>query len=278
MPIEFPRIRTARMNVQLSELTLGAAGAVCQVPASQIERTTTVLLQKAIADAALPATGEGVTDPLMMTVQERGLLVAHYLMRVTKDGPDFAFGGGHLSDYLAQRQELRQPFTTIGDPESRQWRVYPLLGVHAQALESMCTVRGDWLLGACACQVFAVDDSPPDWLAMNDTEAQDWIAARTSSFDDLTESDFEAMFAAWTQGRMVLDHFFRQEFNDSGVVFMPWATGEKGGAGDVPARFLPYSCLSAISRAIYERPDRIGGTAGAARSHAAATGSDGLDQ
>lgn len=278
MPIEFPLIRTERMSVQLQELTLGGAGAVCQVPATQPERTTTVLLQKAIAQASLPATGQGVTNPLVMTVQERALLVANYLMRVTKDGPDFALGAGRLSDYFAGRQELRQPFTTIGEQDSKQWRVYPLLGVHVQALENMCSLRGDWLLGACACQVFDLAEEQPDWLAMSDTQAQDWIAARTAGLDDLPESEFESLFSAWTQGRLVLEHFFRQEFNDSGVVFLPWATGEEGGAGDVPARFLPHSCLSAISRAIYDRPHRVGGTDGAALPHGADSGDGSFHQ
>lgn len=265
MAIEFKPVRTARLNVQLQELTLGSAGAVCQVPAEQNERTTTVLLKKAIASAVMNGTN-GVTDPLAMTVQERALLVAHYLMRVTKDGPDFALGKGRLSDYLSERTELRQPSTVVEDKDGKNWKIYPLLGAHTQALEVMCSVRGEWMLGACACQVFSESEIPPDWLAMSDNETQDWVAARTAQLDEMAESDFEAMFSAWTQGRSVLDHFFRQDFNDEGVVFMPWATQE-GGAGDVPARFLPRSCLSALSLAIYDRPERVGGPAGAAREY-----------
>lgn len=270
MAIEFKPVRTVRLNVQLQELTLGSAGAVCQVPAQQSERTTTVLLQKSIAGAVLNGPN-GVTDPLAMTVQERALLVAHYLMRVSKDGPDFALGHGRLSDYLSERAELRQSSTVVEDKDGKSWTVYPLLGVHTQALEVMCSMRGEWMLGACACQVFSEGEAPPDWLAMSDNEAQDWVAARTAKLDEMPESDFEAMFSAWTKGRNVLEHFFRQEFNDEGVVFMPWATKE-GGAGDVPARFLPRSCLSALSLAIYDRPERVGSPAGAAREHSATTG------
>ncbi|WP_197714678.1 hypothetical protein, partial [Nitrosomonas supralitoralis] len=86
--IHFPILRTRRLTVQLKELSIGESIAIAAMPSHLEEAVTTAFLLKAVA------TAKGIENPADWTVQERMMVVCHYLASVSDDGPDFAVGDG----------------------------------------------------------------------------------------------------------------------------------------------------------------------------------------
>lgn len=246
--INFKKLRTERICVCLQELTLGQAGALCREAPDRQELTTTSML-RAVASAAIAPTSRYVTDPLLWTVQERNYLLAMYLAQVMPDGPDFSISGeAKLTDYLDMELDLRQSSTKL-ESKGRSYTVYPLLGVHAQALETMVSSRGEWLLGSMACTVFEDGDTPPNWGDMSEDQVQVWIQAKTEAMDAKPESEAEAIYLAWEGGQTTLRHFFDLTFDDKGICFWPIKESEVGQLA--PARFRAISAVSGVTKRLY---------------------------
>ena len=204
---------------------------------------------RAVASSAIAPTPRYVTDPLLWTVQERNYLLAMYLAQVMPDGPDFTIAGeATLSNYLDLEADLRQPSTEVS-AKGLTFRVFPLLGVHAQALETMVSNRGEWLLGAMACTVFEANEPPPDWGGMSEEQVQAWIEAKTVAMDAKPESEAEAVYLAWEGGQQNLRHFFDLTFDDKGVCFWPVKESEVGQLA--PARFRAISAVSGVTKRLY---------------------------
>lgn len=245
--IIFQHTRTRRMSVRLKELTISQAIGLCGLPAERHELTQTEMLRR-VAQAEQP-TADYVVDPLLWTVEERNLLVTKYLAQVCDDGPDFALGDGRLSDYIRLDQDL--PTSRIELPglvAGKRCAMVPLLGGAAQVLEMLCHKRGDWIVGAIACQIMVDNEDAPDWSAMADVEAMQWASARMDRLRGLPESDFAAIFEAYWAGAERLAHFFNLDFDDRGVIMQPI---EKEGAGQLgPVRFPAASCVSSLARSL----------------------------
>lgn len=243
----FQPLRTRRVCVRLKELTIGQAMALCKLPADRHELLITEFLRFTASEAQAPG-AQYVTDPRLWTVQERARLVCHYLAQVADDGPDFVVGAGRLTDYLDFAADL--PVTEpVRDPMVPGWTFGPLLGGHAELLERMCEGRGDWLMGALACQALR-DGVTDDMLGMPDIEQIAELQRRIEAVKVLPESDFEALFLAYDRactGR--LRHFLDPGFDDAGVIF-----AAKGDAGLAPARFRADSCIGLIARDLFDKP------------------------
>lgn len=245
--ILFPHTRTRRLSVRLVELTLGQGIALCKLPAERHERTASELLRAIAKDADRPL-DRYVTDPLLWTVEERTLLICTYLAHVTTDGPNFAVGGANLSDYIEFANDSTKDESDLGEVNGVVRVMRPLLGLHAQALEGVCTSRGEWLVGAVACQIFDKADPVVDWSAMSDADVREWLSLRTAAILALPESESQALFNAYDVGAGHLAHFFKTDFDDDGLLYI--AT-EKDGAGPyAPARFLASACVSSLARAL----------------------------
>lgn len=252
--ILFPHIRTRRIAVRLRELTLGEAIAVCKLPAERHELTTTEFL-RFVASAAEAPQPQYLTDPRLWSVEERTLLVCHYLAQVSDDGPDFAVGGSaKLTDYVVFDADLaidRLDLQVAG----KAMAMRPLNGLQAETLERACTDRGEWLIGAMACQVLPADEAEPAWADMSDVQALEWVKARSEAIRALPESDFEALLLAYSDGARRLHHFFAISFDDQGVVCEP---NEQEAGHRNPARFRAASCLSDAALRLFGRSDNAG--------------------
>lgn len=246
--ILFPYLRTRRLAVRLREISLGEAIAVCRLPADRHEATTTEFLRMAARDAEAP-TERHIVDPRMMTVQERALLVCHYLSQVSDDGADFSVGSdGHLSDYVVFDLDLMVESVDLGEVAGKAYRAYPLLGVHVEILERVCAGRGDWLIGLLACQVMATDATMPDYPTMTDPQLIEWCKSAMDAIRALPESQFEALYLAFASGAHQLNHFFSVSIDGEGVIFNP----QDAEAGNKPpARFRALSCVSAATRRLF---------------------------
>ena len=250
--IIFPHLRTRRLAVRLRELTLGEAIAVCKLPAERHELTTTEFLRFVASEAEAPQE-RYLTDPRLWSVEERTLLVCHYLAQVSDDGPDFTVGrAGKLSDYVVFDSDLTQDRIDLGIVAGKPMAMRPLLGLQAEILERACADRGEWLMGAIACQVLPTDEPEPHWADMSDIQALEWVKAKSDAIRELPESDFEAMLLAYSAGARKLHHFFAMSFDDEGIVCE--SNAEEAG-NQTPARFLAVSCLSGAALRLFGRPD-----------------------
>lgn len=244
----FQPIKTRRVCVRLKELELGQGIALCKLPADRHEMLATEFLRMVAADAQAPAPGY-VTDPRMWTVQERTRMVCHYLAQVADDGPDFAVGDAKLTDYLDFTQDLQADTVQLDG-----WTFGHLLGYHAELLERSCENRGDWLIGAMACQAIP-DGSADDLAGMTDTDQLSELQRRIAAIKALPESEFEVLVAAYDHACATgLRHFLDVGFDDQGVLF-----DAKGGAGLAPARFRADSCISPVTRGLFGRTAGAGG-------------------
>jgi hypothetical protein len=244
--ILFPYLRTRRLAVRLREISLGEAIAVCRLPADRHEATTTEFLRMAARDAEKP-TERHIVDPRMMTVQERALLVCHYLSQVSDDGADFTVGAdGRLSDYVVFDSDLMVDGVDLGEVAGKTYQAHPLLGVHVEILERLCASRGDWLIGLLACQL--TDSQVPDYASMTDPQLLEWCKSRMDAIRAMPESDFEALYLAFSNGSAQLNHFFSISIDGEGVIFNP----QDAEAGNkYPARFRAISCVSAATRRLF---------------------------
>lgn len=250
----FPHLRTRRIAVRLRELTLGEAIAVCKLPAGRHELTTTAFLRFSASAAEAPQ-DRFITDPRLWSVEERTLLLCHYLAQVSDDGPDFSVGDAKLSDFVIFDADLGSDRVDVGLVAGKPMAMRSLLGLQAEILERSCTDRGEWLIGALACQLLPAGEPEPRWADMSDIQLMEWVKARTDAIRDLPESEFEAMLLAYHDGVRKLHHFFTTSFDDQGIVYEP-NSGEAGSKN--PARFLALSCISRTARQLFGRPDQPG--------------------
>lgn len=250
MTISIPKLNTHRISVQLQPLTIGQSIAIAKMPPAKEQAEMTAFLRAAIQ------TADGVTNPLLWTVQERMLAVAHYLSVTSPDGPDFAVGDGKFSDYLMLEIDHAEDMTDLGEACGDKWKIRPLLGVYADSLERIMgavkyekgealTGRGHWLIGAMAAMLVRVGEVVPS-PESHDGEIDDWLMERMRVFLNFPEMDFTDLAVLWAKGRKMTDHLFTIEFTDSGIVALP----KEGADGLPPCRFPVDACLSDFAKAV----------------------------
>lgn len=246
--IDFPQLRTARISVTLKELTLDQAIAMCRIPAGRHEAAITQFLKFSAHAAESPAQGY-VKDLRLWTVSERLRLVVQYLMGVTDDGPDFSLGEGGAArlssyiDFVAEPEALVLPGIDVG---AGAMEMRPLLGLQAEALEQLCSGRGEWMVGCIAAQIIPVGESP-DWSGMSDVAVLAWHKARIDATRAMPESQFERLASIFLWGQIELRQFFHLGVGDDGIVCMPNEPGDEV----PPGRFRASSCISQSTRALF---------------------------
>lgn len=249
--IAFTPFRTRRITVQLKELTVEDVMYLLHMPAFMYEAGTSEFLRRAAIEETKPRPGQ-VADPRLWTVNERAMLVAHYLAH-TEAEPNFAIGeSGHLSDYILDGENAPNESVHLGIVSDDDWHMRPLLGFHAECVERLITTerisagRAGWWLGAMACQLFRAGKESPDLSSMQDDELDDHIEKVVSTFKKYPESDFLNLLSLYLDGQEKLQHLLIADFNDDGVAFRA-----KGGASLPLARFPVHSCINEGSRAVF---------------------------
>lgn len=256
--ITFPLKRTRRIAVEMRELTLDEAASVCRIPHDRPEQATTTFLRAACANATRP-TDRYVTDPRLWTVEERAMLTAHYIGTMSPGGYDFSLGRAHLSDYLLPDQDLIETEIVAGDAAGESWLMVPILGIHAELLEQVCTSRADWVVGMLACQMRRRSDTNPvNVQDLGDVEAETWLREQMSAIRSRPESEVEEILALHSSQRHRLRHYFIPSIGvlpgggkarRFGIVFIPTEHAEAG--VDYPVTFLAVSGISETTRRIF---------------------------
>lgn len=226
--IHFTPFRTPRLTIQLRELTIGQSIALCMRPAHLHEAATTAMLECIIEPSERTVIGQ-VTDPRLMTVQERGMLAAHYLAH-TGGNPNFKIGDtATFSQYLFEGPES-VPEVEAGEIGEDRWVCSPLLGYQAEAIERlihtgrMLGKRQGWTLGAMACQMRRVDHEP-ELEDVADAVFDDWLLKRVAILRDYPESVFAQLWQAYLAACQQLHHLLRVAISDEGLVFVSEVPG-----------------------------------------------------
>lgn len=245
----FAPLRTKRLTVNLRELAIGDAIALCKMPVSQNEAGTTELLRRIVEPVEQLRIGQ-VVDPRLWSVQERAFVVAHYIAQTDQSSPDFAVGDKKFSDYIAGESDTPHD-VIIGEVAGDSWRVKPLLGAFAEAIERLVTVerlpegRTGWWFGAMAAQLWRENEDAPDITDMSDAEIDDAVAVRAAAFMCVPERDFIQLLSSFLVATREGAHLLRIEFTDEGVAFRMEDDGQ------VPARFCFDAAISESAKLIF---------------------------
>lgn len=225
-------IRTKRIQFPLRELSIGDAIALCEVPSTLHERGTTMALRGIIADDAI--------DPLHLTVQERAFVLAQYHAQTNGEEPDFTVGDGRYSDYLVYSEyQIDDKF--LCEQGDDRWSISPLLGLHSESIERLIlqerlqAKRHHWWAGAMASMLHnEATRKKPEWASMREFDIDEHIFAGATAFMSYPESAFLELLQFFLSGVESLDHLFRLDFQDDGIVFRQ---AREGSAALPPARF-----------------------------------------
>lgn len=239
--IHFPRLLTARLDVQLRQLTIAEAVDMAAIPLHRHETAVAALLNCVVAKASGPH-----AEPGRWTVQERTMVVAHYLASVSDEGGNFPVGDGRFLDYLHPAADNAPESVVAGSVGGNDWAVRQLSGDEALAVESICRTRFDWVAADMAARLRPLgSDEPPAPDATDSQHAyREWLTAQVTVVKALPESDFVELFALYRAGLKQLHHLFDVDFDAEGHI----ALGkEVGGRQMAPARFPVSACYSELA-------------------------------
>jgi len=239
--IYFPPLRTRRLAVQLRELSIGDAIAIGNMPEKLEQAATTAFLRAAVGEAG------GIADPLLWTVQERILAVAHYLVLTADDGPDFSIGEARYSHYADMSSDCPDAPVLLGELAGDAWSIRHLTGHAAEAIERTegdigLTGRNHWVFGAMAAQLVREGEDCQEQFA------DEWLVQRMNVLAAFPESNFIHLMGMFYAGLDKLGHLFRLGFDYHGIHCLPNAQAEREGLALPPARFPAHAGLSAFSR------------------------------
>lgn len=224
------------------ELGIGDTIRLCKLPVAMNEVGTTELLKAIVLIEDNPVKNQ-ITDVRLWTVQERALVVGHYLSQ-TSEFPDFEIGKNTYSNYLQMdRNEVKESID-LGMIAGDKWTIRPLLGVHAEAIERLieyghiASGREGWWFGAMAAMLYP--ESVADVL---DAELDEYLQNKVAILKGYPERDFMELFFAFLAGCEKLDHFFTMTFLDEGIA---WEA-----PGIPPARFQFTSAVSEMAYSVF---------------------------
>lgn len=241
--IVFATLRTKRLTIQLKEMTIGDALYLLKLPEKDHEAATTEFLRRVI-DKAGGKSGQ-VIDPGMMTVQERGYLVAHYLAH-TLDTPDFAIGAGTFSNYILDGAS--EPVDVeLGEFGGDKWHYRPIIGRHAESIERLISWDrinpglDGWLIGSMACAMTTEAANEPDIEALPDEHLDTLIQTKYEMIAGMPDSDFHILASMFFHAVSKSQHLLKLVITANGFSF----DAVSGGAGLAPARFPVDTTISA---------------------------------
>ncbi len=256
-------VHTARVSVQMRELTIGQVQELCTIPYQFEQRTITAFLNAVCEHLPRGSGKESVTDPLLWSVNERMNAVIYYLASMLEDGPDFAIGEGHLRDYLLAEADYVDAVPFRHDDDDMVCT--PLHGYQAEAIEHLVTTGVlprsyfGWQLGAMAACVRGADELPLEYS--DPTAYSKQLLARVEALKNAPEREFVRLHQAFLDASMSLQHFVHVGFSDQGVVSVQVTDPdpEKGVPELGYARFHPRSGISRGACEILEAVDQYPG-------------------
>ncbi|WP_439254391.1 hypothetical protein [Pseudomonas monteilii] len=253
-------VHTARISVQPRELQIGQVQDLCAIPYQFEQRTITAFIRACCEHIPRPAGKLQVVDPLLWSVNERMNVVIYYLAAMLDDGPDFALGAGHLSDYLLGETDYVEQVEFMHGDEPMICT--PLLGYQAEAIEQMVLTGKvpksyyGWLLGALAACTRGVNEKP--LVYENPVAYSKALMERVEILRQAPESEFVSLHEAYSEASLRLQHFVHAVFNKDGILAAQ--VSEPDAETGVPqlglARFHPRAGISRGACELLEATDQ----------------------
>lgn len=280
--IHFPILTTARLSVQLQELTIGQSIAIAGYPESGQEAANTLMLRSSSSSTNV--------DPAHWTLQERALAVGQYLMAINTEQPDFSIGEhGRFTHYLQANTDI-DPATVatpvyVGEVGGDKWAVQHLYGYMLESIERVhglvtlpgriegqrvpMTPRQHWVFGCMAAQMLRIElgqegsaqsviDTIPAPEAMGAYD--DWLIERMTILANMPDNQFAALYTLYRCGKTALHHLFDWEFSadDGRPVFLPAPHAQEGAVAELPpATFHLSACLSPAARELGRKHEPV---------------------
>ena len=240
-------VNTRRISVEMSEMLIEDAEALCEIPAVYEQRTVSELLRRVCKPIDRPG---AVSDPRFWSVNERIFVVANYMAATRDDGPDFPVGkgtdAGRFSDYLLADSDY------VGDIpfefDGRELLYTPLLGYQAEIIESLIAggmfkkTDFSWWCAAMAACVRGADDEPLQYI--DDASYEAALLARIEPIRKLVDSQFVGLFQAYMQVQQRGAHLVHAITSSYGVVAAPVSDRPEGAPELAPACFPPHTAIS----------------------------------
>lgn len=249
--IYIPYFNSARFGVQIKEIPMLGAIKLANMPTHLNEKQTTFLLNSIIEQVDAP---DELKNCQFWTVQERMVIVGHYLVAMQDDEPDFLIGeNARYSDYFIGEQQFKLDRVEIGEYQEDHWTAIPLLGIMAETIEELegaiDGVEGHmhWTLGAMACQLVPNDQA----LDYRKSDYNQQVLDRMLVISQFPETIFLHLLAALNDANQKMMHLFEITLTDQGIS----AKAKQGGEGMPYARFLAHSALTTISKQLCGKPD-----------------------
>jgi len=246
-----PPINTKRLHLELHEMQIDDAEALCEIPAVYDQRTMTDMLRRIARSSDRPG---AVADPRLWSTNERMFVTASYMAAVIEDGPNFAIGKGHFSDYLLPDTDFvaEVPF----EFEGSQLVWSPMLGYQAEVIETLVTSGAykptdyTWWCAAMAACVRGADEEPIAYV--DDATYEDVLKERITNIRALAESQFVGLFDAYIDAAAQGAHLVYAITSKHGVVAAQVSVpNQDTGVPELaPARFPAHSCISQRARQI----------------------------
>lgn len=249
--IIFTPLRTKRLTVNLEELTIESVIYLLKMPAELNEAGISAMLSYCVKPEDKPRVGQ-ITDPRLWTVQERSMVMAHYIAHANENDPDFQIGEGRFSDYLIPVDSPKES-VIVGRVEDDEWMIRPLLGAHSESIERLVTGgelsndRAGWWFGAMAAQLYRQGDEAFNVEEGSDDDLDRWILDRVSIFKNFPQSSFLQLLTMFIDANMKMDHLLRMTFTDEGLAFSP----AEGRPELPPARFPFSDAISELAKTAF---------------------------
>lgn len=257
--ISFSPLRTSRLNLVFSELSFQDAIHLCKLPVDLFHAGVTDMISRIAKPGPNPGP-KAVDDPLLWTVQERALVMAHYISYVSEAGADFAIGAhGRLSDYqIEDRPDYPAGPVELGQIGGHDWVIHPLQGIHAECIE-LLVIAGKlpegfmgWWLGCMAAQLQCDGVGAPSYAEVGRSALEKYIEDAAKLMMAMPERDTHTLIAAFLDALPALDHLFHMGIAEDGLAFLP----REGGAGLPPARFPVAAGLSSATKSLFGNHDK----------------------
>lgn len=245
--IRIPDLRTARFIATVQELPMINSIELLHIPDHQHEKATTALIK------AITSEIQGQVDnPLHMTVQERMMFVAHYLVGLQEGDPDFQIGENKkLSDFLIGDQQYKLDEIDLGIHDDDQWTAKPLIGVMVETIEAISgefktlSDKEHWKIGIMAAQLIPNGDE----LDHSGGDYDKQLYERMCNIASLPESSFINLYILLEQANQKFKHLFNITVTDHGIVATAMQAEEDG---TLPvARFPVISCISEFTVRVF---------------------------
>jgi hypothetical protein len=250
-------LRTARLEVRMSELPIGDEVELCYLPDGSYEKNLSEFLRRAIKSAEA-VSERHITDPRAWSVGERYLALAHYNRAVREDGPNYQVTEStKLGDYLIRDRDPQEPVTFEANDDT--WTFTPATGAALEALEELrfsCATTGLalWLFGLMAIQLSRPGEERPDPIGDGEDYSK-WLDQRITIMRSLPASDAEVLYREHAAAQEQAAQFFRVWCDSEGVIVMP----KDAGGGMSPARFRIHSGFTQMALAITGKLEGVRG-------------------